>query len=434
MSDVKKAWEEKKEKIKRSFSLKQLLRKCIAKKANERKRKQLKKTAKPTITDSTHRDDRIIVIPTPNTTHGVMVDEQSSPPSPSSHSSAASDDRESQSGNSFTGEQNEDQQYCAHWVDDPEDIECIELTDEQPTHTSVSRQPQELVFDNVPTLKEKLKMDKKKRKKEKKEERQKKKEAKKAAKIEMQQQIALKKRSARNSKQLLIEIKKYKKEQARAMARAVQAKVVKEKKRVRWAAQLVEYFEEQEPSEDDVKSSESEAQERQRAMIVSQMEASIVDFENKIEKMEAKNVQGQTELSSLEEKRSNITCFEAQNPSTTMEDYELQFTMQRLKKDIEISTRTISVLKSAMTKKQNIIDRMKNPSQQVTPVTAVKTSNTEPACDTTCPVEDSASLIPDHVIVVKEYCAESSSLTSLPKLVPDHGFLTATPVCIRTRP
>ena len=179
MSDVKKAWEEKKEKIKRSFSLKQLLRKCIAKKANERKRKQLKKTAKPTITDSTHRDDRIIVIPTPNTTHGVMVDEQSSPPSPSSHSSAASDDRESQSGNSFTGEQNEDQQYCAHWVDDPEDIECIELTDEQPTHTSVSRQPQELVFDNVPTLKEKLKMDKKKRKKEKKEERQKKKEAKK---------------------------------------------------------------------------------------------------------------------------------------------------------------------------------------------------------------------------------------------------------------
>ena len=83
-----------------------------------------------------------------------------------------------------------------------------------------------------------------------------------------------------------------------------------------------------------------------------------------------------------EEKRSNITCFEAQNPSTTMEDYELQFTMQRLKKDIEISTRTISVLKSAMTKKQNIIDRMKNPSQQVTPVTAVKTSNTEPACDT----------------------------------------------------
>ena len=52
----------------------------------------------------------------------------------------------------------------------------------------------------------------------------------------------------------------------------------------------------------------------------------------------------------------------------------------------------------------------------------------------TCPVEDSASLIPDHVIVVKEYCAESSSLTSLPKLVPDHGFLTATPVCIRTRP
>ena len=61
---------------------------------------------------------------------------------------------------------------------------------------------------------------------------------------------------------------------------------------MRWAAQLVEYFEEQEPSEDDVKSSESEAQERQRAMIVSQMEASIVDFENKIEKMEAKKCAG----------------------------------------------------------------------------------------------------------------------------------------------
>ena len=45
----------------------------------------------------------------------------------------------------------------------------------------------------------------------------------------MQQQIALKKRSARNSKQLLIEIKKYKKEQARAMARAVQAKVGEKK-------------------------------------------------------------------------------------------------------------------------------------------------------------------------------------------------------------
>ena len=113
-----------------------------------------------------------------------------------------------------------------------------------------------------------------------------------------------------------------------------------------------------------------------------------------------------------------------------MEDYDLQFTMQSLKKDIEISTRTISILKSAITKKQNIIERMKNSSQQVTPDTAVKTSNTEPACDKTCPVEDKeifASSIP--VIVVKEYCAESSSLTSLPNFTPNKMCLTGTPQC-----
>ena len=357
-----------------------------------------------------------------------MVDEQSCPPSPSSHSicstaSTLSDD-------SLTDDNNYDQQCCAHWVDDIEDIECIELTDDRPTHSSVRHQPQELVFDNVPTLKEKLKMDKKKRKKEKKEERKKKKVAKKAAKIEKQQQIALEKRCVRNAKQLSIEIEKYKKKQARAMARAMSAtKVVKEKKRVTWAAQLVEYFEEQEAPENDVLNSEHEEEERQRAMIISQMEASIGDFENKIEKMEAKNIQRQTELSRLEEKRSKITYFEAQNPSAMMEDYDLQFTMQSLKKDIEISTRTISVLKSAITKKQNIIERMKTSSQQVTPDTAVKTSNTEPACDKTYPVEDNASSIP--VIVVKEYCAESSSLTSLPNFTPNKMCLTGTPISTR---
>ena len=61
ISNVKKAWEEKKENSKRSFSF---LRKCIAKKANERKRKQLRKTPKPTVTDSTQHDDEISVIPT----------------------------------------------------------------------------------------------------------------------------------------------------------------------------------------------------------------------------------------------------------------------------------------------------------------------------------------------------------------------------------
>ena len=301
-------------------------------------------------------------------------------------------------------------------TDDVEDIECIELTIEQPTHSSVRHQPQELVFDNVPTLEEKLKMDKMKRKKEKKEERNKIKENKKAAKIEKRQQIAMEKHMAKISKQ------QKQKEEREA------AKMEKEKKRKEMKlAELNESFEEQESLSDDVKSSKHESQKlRWCAVGISKLEASIVDLKDKIERLEVKNIQRQTQLSGLKEQRSKVTFFERQNPMAILRDYELQFATQGIKKEFDKATREITSLKATVTKNQSKIESIKNSSQRVAPIKTVEESNpVEP--EVSCHTNGSASSFPCHVIVVKEYCPESSSsLTSLPKLSPN-GFLIGVP-------
>ena len=118
--------------------------------------------------------------------------------------------------------------------DDFVDIECIELTDEQPTHTSMmEQQPQgfEQVFGNIPTLEEKLKLDNKKRKREKK-------EAKKEAKQNKRHQIRMEKYLAKTDKQKEFDAINKKKKAAKQES--------EKKRREKKMAELNEYFEFQE--------------------------------------------------------------------------------------------------------------------------------------------------------------------------------------------